>query len=301
MWEYICPKCRKEVKANSHECPHCGEKYPLALRIPPSLLKDSKKLEAYVHEQVFPRISAFERNYLTKYFTILFSDGFESGNFSAWTGTNYVVFAPTVQSSIVHSGLYAAEFFAPNGGYYSAVYETLSVPGNQANFRFYMYFQSLPTSTGGSCPIAYIDSTLNGGGFGTRLNIYYDGAKPILTLSQAAQGTNAWAGTTSIQINIWNCIEIQAQQTGNSFVYLNNSLEITGGNNGGYAFTQFMVGLPQCNGTAAGIYGSNNNQSGNTLTVDVDDVIIADTYIGPIVLPQPAGSIAPQAKIAGII
>jgi hypothetical protein len=68
MWEYICPKCRKTVKANSHHCPHCGERFPQAIRIPPTILKDAKKLEDYVRKNVFPRISKFQRNCLARCF-----------------------------------------------------------------------------------------------------------------------------------------------------------------------------------------------------------------------------------------
>src|SRR3990172_7268216 len=93
FWDYLCPACKKEVPKNSHECPHCGEKYPFAVRVPPHILKNSdtregmKALEKYVHKEVFPRISAFERNYLTQFFTEYFNNGFEEGDFSAWTST----------------------------------------------------------------------------------------------------------------------------------------------------------------------------------------------------------------------
>jgi DNA-directed RNA polymerase subunit RPC12/RpoP len=51
MWDYLCPKCKKEVKKNSHRCPHCGERFPLAVRVPPIFLKDPKSLEEYVHKR----------------------------------------------------------------------------------------------------------------------------------------------------------------------------------------------------------------------------------------------------------
>jgi len=87
MWDHICPKCRREVRQKSHKCPYCGENYGVPLRVPPKVLKDKKALEAYVHERVFPKISQSHRDYLTQFFTVLFSDGFESGDFTAWTGT----------------------------------------------------------------------------------------------------------------------------------------------------------------------------------------------------------------------
>src|SRR3989337_3644689 len=107
MWEYICPKCRKGVKQSAHQCTHCSEKFPLAIRVPPSFLKDPKKLEAYVHKHIFPRVSEFERNYLTKFFTEYFNNGFEEGDFSAWTSVNDSGGRLSVQGTTVHHGSYA--------------------------------------------------------------------------------------------------------------------------------------------------------------------------------------------------
>jgi len=86
MWNYICPKCKKEVEKNSSKCPFCNELYGSPLRVPPKVLRDAKALEAYVHKNIFPRISKMQRDYLTQYFTVLFSDGFED-DFNPWTET----------------------------------------------------------------------------------------------------------------------------------------------------------------------------------------------------------------------
>jgi DNA-directed RNA polymerase subunit RPC12/RpoP len=116
MWEYICPACRKEVKKNSHRCPHCGERFPLAIRVPPSFLKNPKKLEEYVHKHVFPKVSQAHREYLTQFFTEIFAHGFEGGDFGedpetgyAWTGTSG---SPAVTSGGAHHGTYKADFDA---------------------------------------------------------------------------------------------------------------------------------------------------------------------------------------------
>jgi len=116
MWEYICPACRKEVKKNSHRCPHCGERFPLAIRVPPSFLKNPKKLEAHVHKYIFPKVSPFHRAYLTQFFTEIFSDGFESGDFSAWTGTAKSSGETCeVESADPHHGTYNAKFYSDGG------------------------------------------------------------------------------------------------------------------------------------------------------------------------------------------
>jgi DNA-directed RNA polymerase subunit RPC12/RpoP len=74
LFDYICPKCKREVKEKSHKCPYCGENYGVPLRVPPKVLKDPKALEEYVHKHILPKISASQRAYLTQFFTIIFSD-----------------------------------------------------------------------------------------------------------------------------------------------------------------------------------------------------------------------------------
>ena len=71
--------------------------------------------------------------------TPIFSDGFESGDLTAWTGS---FGNPTVESSIVHSGAYAMECSSDTGQY---VYEDLS-SASTLYLRAYVYFSSLPTS-----------------------------------------------------------------------------------------------------------------------------------------------------------
>src|SRR3990170_1631182 len=150
MWEYICPKCRKGVKQSAHQCPHCSEKFPLAIRVPPSFLKDPKKLEAYVHKHIFPRVSEFERNYLTKYFTVIFPappteppEGFESGDFSAWTGTGGTI---SVVTDYAHHGTYSAKSESPAWGA-GLVYKSWGGSYTTVFARVYQKFNNL-ISTG---------------------------------------------------------------------------------------------------------------------------------------------------------
>jgi hypothetical protein len=79
--------------------------------------------------------------------TIIFSDGFESGSFSAWTSHGGT---PTVQSTIVHSGTYAMEATA-TGQY---VEKDNFASTSDLFLRFYVYFASVPTS--GFTAVAYV-------------------------------------------------------------------------------------------------------------------------------------------------
>lgn len=131
MWDYICPRCKREVPRKSRVCPHCGEAYHFPLGIPPRMLKDPVALGEYVHRNVFPRVSAKQREYLALFFTTIFSDGFESGDTSAWTG---VLGSPTVQSTTKHHGTYGLYCDARGEGVYKTFTEVTKVYG-----RAYVY------------------------------------------------------------------------------------------------------------------------------------------------------------------
>jgi hypothetical protein len=87
-WVHICPRCKKQVKRKSRECPYCGEKYPFAVKVPLGLVDnlDSYKGKAalgnYVHAHYFSRVSESVRLYLQRYFTILRVQGNARGTTS---------------------------------------------------------------------------------------------------------------------------------------------------------------------------------------------------------------------------
>ena len=66
----------------------------------------------------------------------IFSDGFETGNFNNWTGTNG---APSVQGVVVHHGSWAALMDADN----ESCYKDLDAIG-EAFFRFYFRYTVNP-------------------------------------------------------------------------------------------------------------------------------------------------------------
>lgn len=146
MWDYICPRCRREVKPNSYKCPYCGECFPFPLKVPPKCLKNSETLEAYVHKHVFPLVSASQRKYLAQFFTTLFSDGFESGDFSAWTGTNVGSGQLLeVQSSVVHHGSYAMHAKVTTDSRNAYCYKSFTSSANPIFARAYVRFPVFPS------------------------------------------------------------------------------------------------------------------------------------------------------------
>ena len=258
MWSYLCPRCRREVKANSHECPHCGEKYPLALKVPPTFLKDPKKLEAYVHKHIFPRVSEFERNYLTKYFTVLFSDGFESGNFIAWTGTTGL---PSVQGVVVHHGSFAMASSVFN----DICYKTIIAAGT-VYARFYVQWTVNPIA--GSTKL-FLTIENNGIGQGIYAGVQDDGGtvKWRLSVNENDFAYHTYlANAPNPTTGIWYCVEVSwiRNAVGGAKLWIDGVLVLTGGAPRDIDVDKVSVGAGDAFGT---IYS--------------DCVVVADAYIGP--------------------
>ena len=270
MWKYVCPACRKEVAKNNHECPHCGEKYPLVIRVPPTFLKDSKKFEVYVHKHIFPRVSEFERNYLTKYFTILFSDGFESGDFSAWSS---ITGTPVISTSTPHHGSYCMSCKV-NGEGVNKIINAIDNVYIQVHFKF----EAAPEVNALTRIINTWDAT-----WGT-----------FVSVGANTWGADQWVLSTpsgdyyfpaTFDTN-WHCMELRRTTgagTGIDTVYLDGEQKIT--------VTTETQG--DCVNTFVG---------GGTATAEIkiDCVVYSDAYIG-LEGQKPRGTIAIHAKLAGTI
>lgn len=264
MWDYICPRCRREVSRNSHKCPYCGERFPFPVRVPPECLKDPKALEDYVHKHIFPRVSAWQRDYLAQFFTILFQSGFESGDFSEWTGTSG---SPTIITDPVHHGNYAMKCDAVE-----YVYKTFS--GQPVIYhRFYVRTNALPGS-GQSLDFSrgVGANTQFGAGIG-----YSGGAK---WQAQYRSGT-AWMRINTdvpAQADTWYCVEIYwkyGSTDGEYKLYINGTLA--------YSITNIDTSQNgDCTQIRNGII-----TSGVSATVIQDCIVVADTYIGP----EPSGQV----------
>lgn len=88
--------------------------------------------------------------------TELFNNGFEEGNFTAWTGTEGT---PTVSSTIKHHGNYALYADPASGAGEDAYKSGLSI-GAIGYERFYVYIDSgLPANNGELCMLGGIGAT----------------------------------------------------------------------------------------------------------------------------------------------
>jgi hypothetical protein len=241
MWDYACSKCQCEVPKNSHRCPHCGERYPMPLKLPPSVLKNKESLEEYVHKHVFPKVSQAYRDYLAQFFTVLFSDGFESGDFSAWTGTNG---SPTIVTDPVHHGSYAMS--ADCNGFADQAYKTIS---EISNFfaRLYLRLTSLPTSG------QYADffSSFDGASDGLRVGIRNSGGNVQVYLNIGGEtGVNY-----AFQADTWYCIDVEFDANDDSHhLWINDDLIVTHNSATSLSIDKIAVGNYYCSLNWTGDY-----------------------------------------------
>jgi len=271
MWDYICPRCRREVAKNSHKCPYCGERFPFPLKIPPRCLKDSKALEDYVHKHVFPKVSAWQREYLAQFFTIIFQSGFETGDFSEWSGT---VGSPSIVTLPVHHGNYAMQ--ASGGGYTdSYAYKNIEAGYTTIYTRAYVRWPTNPTIGNALDCIVCLKGQyiwLAAGG------IQNDGGTIKWRLTYRNAGANYYvlADSPNPTTDTWYCVEVKctlSSTAGEARLYVDGTeiIAVTGLNNAEEAYIRH-VRVGQYAWTVYPLF---------TYTVYVDCVVVADTYIGP--------------------
>jgi hypothetical protein len=303
LFDHICPKCKREVKQKSHKCSYCGENYGVPLRVPPKVLKDAKALEDYVHTKVFPKVSASQREYLAQFFTELFSDGFESGDFSAWTGTSTgsgagISGTMSVQSTIKHHGTYAAKSYLPeNSDAWATCYKNFATSYSIMYARAYIQFDALPSS-GQHRQISPCIMDVNAAYHLSSVFLFNDNGNYKWELRYKTNTVNeniANSAAETINANQWYCIESYFKGandgTGEVKLWVDGVLKIsvTGLNNGNVLAERLETG------------GWQNGSVYPAVNIYIDCVVVADTYIGPEVPPKPKGSIVVHAKLAGVI
>jgi hypothetical protein len=212
------------------------------------------------------------------------SDGFESGNFNAWTGTVYGFEGagnpPEVQSSITHSGTYAMNGTVVAGEGYSDAYESLGTGYATLYVRCYGYVTVLPNSGDRirigpmieDTSITILGAVLaegliynNGGTYEWCLGYYTDSAGGT---EQFVQATGA-----AIAADTWYSVEVAfsaGSGTGFSRMFVNgvDTVDANGLTNDNAVANHFEVG-------AWNFYGSTTFYSNY-----VDDVVAATGPIG---------------------
>ena len=201
----------------------------------------------------------------------IFSDGFESGDFSAWTGRSQNGASISVVTSPVHSGTYSAKTSGLNtNGEYAFSYKGIA---DQSTVFARTYFQisALPPAHGnsaiilrlrGSGQLIFDGRIYNSGGL-----MYIQGGKWL---------SGAWTGyvsssSISITPNTWHSLELKAVigTSGQYVVYYDGTqvATITGDN----------TGRGNVNMVDAGVSWLIDSWS---TSVTVDDIVVSNTYIG---------------------
>lgn len=221
-----------------------------------------------------PNFSHGLQIWLTLYFTVIFSDGFESNDFSAWTGVYSSARATgTVINTQHHHGLYSAEFAnVENFGYYQP-YKRFGSTYTTLYMRDYIRLPTLPASG----VHIEIEPTLCDSGFGKNmctLQLWNNGGTMTWELSYYTNGGQLTATSTTEppSANTWTYVEIYCtvgNGTGAVGFYVETSgkiIDIAGLTNNNGSLQEAVVGI-YC--PTAGY------------VVEHDCVVVADAYIGP--------------------
>ena len=254
MWDYVCPKCESHLEEGQHVCHVCAELVKVPIRVPPRVLKDRKALDEYVHRNIMPWLSPSEYAYLAQYFTEIFSDGFESGNFSAWTGT---LGTPTVQGTYVHHGSYAMQITAPDYHAYKTITAATSL-----YTRLYFRLATVPTGTDQIYVLWF--------GAGTTWVVGVKILAATLTLRHYYDASHAHDYSKTWATGTWYCLELYwlDAASGHMSVWLDGSL---------------VIDLSEATSTAPSIttVTAGDRYGVGTYTTQIDCVVVADAYIGP--------------------
>lgn len=191
---------------------------------------------------------------------VLFSDGFELGNFGAWTSTTG---APAIVEIPIHHGTYAAQFNATT----ERCTKTISAV-NTVYMRFYVQWTTNPTTVGARQCL---------GGLNDLTGTY----TPYLELINVA-GVVTWrlvyrnaawseAYLTSVNpaptINTWYCIEIYHNAGANTEFWIDGVSKGSSVNVVNTAKNSAYVGT--------------RHITADSNAVTIDCVVVADAYIGP--------------------
>ena len=205
----------------------------------------------------------------------IFQDGFESGNFSAWTGTTIYGATLTVVAEKPHHGTYSAKATITSNNGYASFYKDFSSPPTTVHARFYVYISSLTVSSGGYFDVgSWWDASASVAFFTLRV---YGTSRQLQIVYYVGSTSYTATSSTTLALNTWHCLEmkyVKSSTAGEYRVWLNGA-EVTA--------------LTQTNKNT--IYTPYRWRSiratlSMTGTIYHDCVVIADTYIGPEVLKQ---------------
>ena len=195
--------------------------------------------------------------------TVIFTDGFENNNILAWTGS-VIQGANTLATSSTqkNTGVYSLYINQPSSGSDIYVYKDLN--GASLYYaREYVYFTTLPT--GIDSVITLLDGATSRGLHTT----YVSGAGWALKLIQSA--TVDYQSAVTASTGQWYCIELElllSTTVGVAKLWVDGSLTVN------------QTGLNTSEIATINMLRSGISSFSGTSEVYVDDVVVADAYIG---------------------
>jgi hypothetical protein len=215
----------------------------------------------------------------------IFSDSFESGSFSVWTGTKTVAsgVTATVQTSTVLDGVYAMKVAVADGARESGVckYKDFGSTYSAVDAKVMMQFSAKPRA---GCVLEVFGFSSDGwlgNRVGTRVDVVNVNGVLQWRLNYYSGGwKTANAGT--VNLNSWYCVEVKlvlGGGTGETTLYVNGSALVskTGLTNNVLAKSvrYFSLGIDDVSGR-------------NTLSAFFDSAAVSTGYIGPDPTPTPS-------------
>lgn len=222
--------------------------------------------------------------------TVYFTSTFEVGNLTEWDGTNLSNGTFAATGSIAHTGTWSGQSdTTATNGTTGEVYKDLA--GNKTELYFRAYFRITILPNAGKDALGLIvfrdmdDFADRAQLFvkweGTHCHVYVNGTGGVLT-----------AGTTIITTNTWYCFELYCKLGDGTGILtawvdgVQDSTQTSLANN--HTIARVRVG------------GSENDYVGAfATTINIDDCICADSYIGPMVLGG-ATKASPKRSLMGV-
>jgi hypothetical protein len=205
-----------------------------------------------------------------------FEDGFESNDFSAWTGTNASSGGTiTTQSTIIHSGSYAAIATVPEGNYSKAhVYQSIT---SQALVYAGAWFRFSGVNPNVGDHVAVINFSNEPSPATTILTAGYannGGTISWYLRYSSGNGTNTFYSADTIQADTWYWLEaaISVSDNGWNRLYVDGVEEINRNTNNTRNGDVGVVRIGR-----AGDHIPENY----AISIYLDDCTIDDEYIGP--------------------
>ena len=197
---------------------------------------------------------------------VVFSDAFEANNFTAWTST---VGSPSIQTTTVNSGVYAASCTAAN----KYMYKNLASSPATSYYRTYVYASTIPTTNGQQICVMRLDNT--------SATVIWE-----LDYEKTFGGLVCWRLTRNfpgyvdndisftLVAGSWYCVEVKfvrAASVGAYQVWVNG-------------ISIFSEANLDTSGAPSSAYRIKFGQISNnaiTTTIYGDDVVVDSNYIGP--------------------